>query len=545
MFPILMVQIGTATKMQKLVLAVVLVCLALGLRASSFQWNDQLQGDVNLFALTAREFRHSGELRYPIKYEFSDQVPYCEARSVASQHPPLFPFAGGLLARLVDTDATFPILKVLSEFGGALLLLAFAWLAAVAGRPGAFFALALLAASPVMVDFSANGSPYVWSALALFLASEFLRDPCRRGLGSFAAAGALAGLAPMLHGSLLAVPLAFGLGGLLCRPHLSGRKVLVFLASGLAVVAPYAAWSYLNFGTPFYSYSTHVLWTNLGLAQEGIWDGVVTWRWVPGTSWFEVAAPLLTALGSNGRGLPEVWFRDAGPFVILLAIVGVVQAVRGSPASALRRSLPALFYLALVSPLLFRDRFAVPILPLIFLAAGAGLSRLVLSSGRFRQTLASGLVVMTFLWIAAAYVSGAELSRYYGPASSQRLNYPAMLPIAQRFRMLPPGPTLGYSHTLAGGIEGVYHHGHPLIRGRPHGKRSEELSGQVLTKLVDDFGVRYLWADRLSRPELVRLFPDAVEVLRNGAYLVLEIPSHRRSRGGACVSGSSASSPSA
>ena len=81
MFPILMVQIGTATKMQKLVLAVVLVCLALGLRASSFQWNDQLQGDVNLFALTAREFRHSGELRYPIKYEFSDQVPYCEAIS--------------------------------------------------------------------------------------------------------------------------------------------------------------------------------------------------------------------------------------------------------------------------------------------------------------------------------------------------------------------------------------------------------------------------------------------------------------------------------
>ena len=105
MFPILMVQIGTATKMQRLVLAVVLVCLAFGLRASSFQWNDQLQGDVNLFALTAREFRHSGELRYPIKYEFSDQVPYCEARSVASQHPPLFPFAGGLLARVLDTDA--------------------------------------------------------------------------------------------------------------------------------------------------------------------------------------------------------------------------------------------------------------------------------------------------------------------------------------------------------------------------------------------------------------------------------------------------------
>ena len=135
-----MAQMGTATRVQRLTLAVVLLGLSFGLRAWAFQWNDQLQGDVNLFALTAREFRDTGELRYPIKYEFSDQVPYCETRSVASQHPPLFPFVGGWLARFVDTDATFPILKVLSELGGMLLLLAFAWLAVVAARPGAFFA---------------------------------------------------------------------------------------------------------------------------------------------------------------------------------------------------------------------------------------------------------------------------------------------------------------------------------------------------------------------------------------------------------------------
>ena len=270
---------------------------------------------------------------------------------------------------------------MLSELGGALLLFAFVRLAVVAARPGALFALALVAVSPVMVDFSANGSPYVWSALALFLASEWLRDPARLGLGSFAAAGALAGLAPMLHGSLLAVPVALVVGGLVCRAHLSGAKVIVFLTSALVVVAPYAAWSYQNFGSPFYSYSPLILWANLGLAEEGIWDGVVTWRWVP-EGWTTAITPLLAALGSNGRGLPEVWLRDSGPVVLLLAIIGVVQAVRASPSSALRRSLPALFYLALISPLLFRDRFAVPILPIIFLAAGAGFSRLDSLSGR-------------------------------------------------------------------------------------------------------------------------------------------------------------------
>lgn len=529
-----MFQVGAVTQVQRLMLAVVLLGLACGLRISAFHWNDQVQGDINLFALTAREFRATGELRYPIKYEFSDQVPYCEAKSLASQHPPLFPFVGGLIARAADSDATFPILKMLSELGGALLLFAFVQLAVVAVRPGALFALALVAVSPVLVDFSANGSPYVWSALALFLASEWLRDPARRGLGSFAAAGALAGLAPMLHGSLLAVPVALVVGGLLCRAHLSGAKVIVFLTSALVVVAPYAAWSYQNFGSPFYSYSPLILWANLGLAEEGIWDGVVTWRWVP-EGWTTAIPPLLAALGSNGRGLPEVWLRDSGPVVLLLAIIGVVQAVRASPSSALRRSLPALFYLALISPLLFRDRFAVPILPIIFLAAGAGFSRLVSLSGRFQWALATGLVAVWFFWMASAHFSGAELSRYYGQTSSQRMNYPAMLPIAQRFRSLPPGPTLGYSHSLAGGIEGVYHHGHPLIRGRANGNRSRELSGEILAKLVADFRVRYLWADRLSRPELVRLFPEAVEVLRNGAYLVLEIPPHRRSRGGVCA----------
>ncbi len=31
-------------------------------------------GDVNLFALTAREYAESGELNYPMKYDFSEKT---------------------------------------------------------------------------------------------------------------------------------------------------------------------------------------------------------------------------------------------------------------------------------------------------------------------------------------------------------------------------------------------------------------------------------------------------------------------------------------
>jgi len=87
-----------------------IAALAIGLRVASLGWNDRLQGDVNLFALTAREVARNGRLVYPMRYEYSDRVPYLSFETPATQHPPLWPFSAGLL----DPEA---LKRLVHDFG--------------------------------------------------------------------------------------------------------------------------------------------------------------------------------------------------------------------------------------------------------------------------------------------------------------------------------------------------------------------------------------------------------------------------------------------
>ena len=158
---------------RRLLLAAGLLAIVAGvsLRVVSFTWNDRLQGDVNLFALTAREFAQNGRLHYPMKYEYSDNVDYLALHTPASQHPPLWPLVAGLLGKVLSTDNTFVVLKAMCEVIGAALLAVVAAMGLHRGyRTEAVAALSCLALSPMLVDFSANGSSYGASALILLLA---------------------------------------------------------------------------------------------------------------------------------------------------------------------------------------------------------------------------------------------------------------------------------------------------------------------------------------------------------------------------------------
>lgn len=97
--------------LSKVLLIISFFALVIGstVRIASFNWNDRLQGDVNLFALTAREFVIHSRLYYPMKFEYSDNVKYQVLQSPASQHPPLWPFMCGLLGKVLHTDDTFLI----------------------------------------------------------------------------------------------------------------------------------------------------------------------------------------------------------------------------------------------------------------------------------------------------------------------------------------------------------------------------------------------------------------------------------------------------
>lgn len=495
-----------------------LLLLGAVLRVWSFEWNDRVQGDIGLFALAAREFADSGQMEYPIKYEFSDRADYCSPRSVVSQHPPLFPWAAGLLARVTPGDDTFFWLKILSELGAILLL---GWLALRALRaPGAgtLVPLGLVVLSPALVDFSANGSPYVWSGLLLLLAASLIGRVPRGRIGDYVLAGALSGLGPQLHPALYAVPAGFLLAGAAQWRRVPLVAFGAFLAAGASVAAPWLLWNWKHFGTPLYSYNPHVLWTNLGLAREGIYGDVVSWRWAD-VGWVgPVATAARTVVESAVEMVQGLWL-DAGPGGLLLAVAGALALMRVEGPRFIYRLLPLSLYLALVLPFLYRDRFVVPLLPVFYQAAGIGFAMLAVRS----RALASLLVALVVAWMSAGYFESPP-TRYYRDDAPHRAAYTAMLPVARDFALLPPGTTLGASGTLDGGIAAAYYHRNLLVRGRSHGPPLESEPGDVLRKLRRDFGVRYVWADQFTVEQLEDVFPDARRVLDNGAFVVLKLP---------------------
>ncbi|MDG2304155.1 MAG: hypothetical protein P8R42_05775 [Candidatus Binatia bacterium] len=506
-----------------------LLLLATALRVSSFEWNERLQGDVSLFALTTRNFVQTGELRYPMKYEFSDQVDYCETQSVASMHPPLFPLAAGAVGRAIGTDDTFPLLKLLSAIGGAALLLLLALRTRTTVDHGAMVALAFVCASPSLVDFSANGSPYIWSGLFLLLATILIGRIPNTRKADFALAGALAALGPQIHSALASIPVAFVVVGALEWRRVSLRDASIFFGVAALLAAPYFTWNLVNFGSPLYSYSPHVLWTNLGFAQEGIWGNVITWRWLDAPRDGASAVTLRTIAESTGETLVGL-FRDGGPGALALAAAGLIVLFRHNARGLAYRFVPLALYLGLVLPFFFRDRFVVPLLPLTYVVAGIGFAAGWASKQRL---LAGACAAIALAWMVPAYFESPP-TRYYLNDAPHSEAYEAMLPIARRLALLPTGTTLGYSNTLAGGIEAVYHHRQPFVRGRSHSSPREEHPGDVLRKLGRDFQVRYVWADAFTKGEVQEIFPNATEVLGNGAFFVLELPPEART-GSVCA----------
>jgi len=224
------------------------------LRFASFNWNDRLQGDVNLFALTAREFVTHNRLYYPMKFEYSDNVQYHVLQSPASQHPLLWPFVCGLLGKAFHTEDTFPILKVMCEIAGAFLIMVFAYVGIRADWPNeALVATCCVALSPMLVDFSANGSPYILSAVMIILAIILLEHFRFQRITDYVLAGILCGIGLQVHMTMICIPVAFLIFWIWKHSHIRWQGGLAFVLTGLLVLTPWMSWNLRHFGKPFYS----------------------------------------------------------------------------------------------------------------------------------------------------------------------------------------------------------------------------------------------------------------------------------------------------
>lgn len=502
----------------KILLIITFLALAVGsyLRIASFHWNDRLQGDVNLFALAAREFVNHNRLYYPMKFEYSDNVQYHVLQSPASQHPLLWPFVCGLLGKAFHTDDTFLILKVMCEIAGAFLIAVLAYIGIRADWPNeALVAICCVALSPMLVDFSANGSPYILSAVMIILAFVLLGRFRYQRITDYVLAGVLCGISLQIHSVMICIPAAFLMFWLWEISQLKWQGVLAFALAGLLALAPWMSWNLRHFGKPFYSYSTYFLLGKLDLTETGIYGDVITTR-ITGSVNIQLLVRFISLIAKSSLVFLRSYGLELGPFCLILALAGCFALFRSNQRRARALVLTSAFYTIIIFlwPE-FKYRFLVPVLPTTYMAAAFGFVKLY-HGQPFWKLFGCICLVGTILWGVQGFFEQPP-TRYYENDIEHAANYAKMLPLVRELGQLEPGVVLGYSDSLDGGFETVYWHRFPFVCGR--GREMDEVQ-----KLVHDFDVRYIWADQSTVHMIESYFPEARIILSNEPYYVLEVP---------------------
>ncbi len=507
------------------------------MRIASFSWNNALNGDVNLFALAAREFALHGQLDYPMKYEYSDQVAYRTLQTPASQHPPLLPILAGGIAKVIDSDDTFSILKFFSEGAGLLLIGAMALFREkpstnpllISNQPISsiqFVAVSLVSLSAVLIDFSANGSPYILMALWLTISSWLLLRFESQNFTHILFAGILCVLGILTHTALLLLPLCFLYVIFFIKTSTRRQfsklkspvmQILVFLLVIIIGLSPWFMWNIHQFGKVFYSYSSYYLFDRLGLLQTGIFNDVITSRLNISLSAVQIFQRYILLAGKSIYALCREFLWVVGPFGLILFVIGVYRGFKINKVKMMALLLPSTVYLAMIILwATYKFRFLTPLLPAFSLISAIGFMTLY-TRGKDWRWLAGLCLAGTFAWFLLPFARDIK-TLYYGQESrSHDILYSEMQPLASSLAIRQPGVVLGYSKYLDGGIETVYWHRLPFVAGR-------DLGEAEIKKLAIDYKIRYIWVDTTTLTSAQEWFPTARVIDQSGEFAILELP---------------------
>ena len=492
------------------------------LRLMSVHWNQRLQGDVNLYALTAREFYRVSRLEYPFKYDYYGASRYESMRSQATQHPPLFPFLGWIdfqtdpkqryVHRRSEVYVSSRVLIVL----GLVVVLARVTPLRVSDRRSHSLLAAFL---PMLVDFSGNGSPYIILAAILAGVSIVLLrfDPDRPR--HYVLIGILLALGYMVHGAItLAVP------GVILFFALNARRLrfsylIMLCAAGFLTLAPMMVWNMSYQGVPIYSTSPVIMRIRLGPPRSASETGSsrhIRRLEVSGPYWGASRELEWDAVQAHLGNLTIA----VGPGMLLLASMGLKRLLdKGlDHVCCHARPIRQLPGIQLADPLP-QARFLVPVFPVMCVVASVGYKALT-AVGRRGMILASLLLLLSAVWWIADFRFSPNQTRYYFEDTAYTADYDAMKQLALRMRTIRPGVVLGYSRRLDSGLEAVYYHDLPFVSGRGGFNLFDR---PEVEKLVQDFHVSYIWTDESLLEKVQEWFPRARVVLTGPPFSLLEL----------------------
>ncbi|MCC7106812.1 MAG: glycosyltransferase family 39 protein [Chloroflexi bacterium] len=500
-------------------LVALLVLLGLAPRAAAVGFNLWPHGDVVLDSAIADSVALQGRLLVPIVDVRFYPIERFGFGYPPDQHPPLWPLLGAI-GRLALGDS-YLALRLWSLLAGlALVPAVYLCGRGLVGRGAALLAAALCAASYLLVDFAGNGS--LWSLLALLyvLFVWRLSRVAPGHSGEAMVVGLLMGVSYLVNYPAAILPAAFAATlGLRWWAERRGsavstvkerqarggwlRVLAVGLASSLVVVLPWLAFNTVTYGNPVFS---QPLQRQLGGSDKRV-DVLVT------------GAGVVKRPAGAGGGLPATVRRVAGDlygnvgfvlrqsFVVvplfgqLALAAGLVlgwRLLRGRAAPFAGLLVLAATHLALV--LLWpttKFRYLVPLLPLAALLGSWCLSQLrPLDLRATLVVLTIGLTVITSVWTFRSlpsrtyYYDGGVVTDNFG-SQGETAWFEEVRRVAQAAAVLrtsPPGPLLG-AHPF-------YHlaPGYPLLINSP------DYSREVVERLVQRYGVRYVWSEQGRQP---------------------------------------------
>lgn len=503
-------------------LLIAIICSGLFLRLCAYSWNVIIQGDVNLFVLSAREIARHDRFEYPMKYEYSPHAPYKTLSTPATQHTPMWAFSAGKIGKIFHTDNAFRILKVMSFTVGIVILAALLFYSRALVSPFLQNAhlpvILLLATSPLLCDFSANGSPFILCALELLAASFMLaRFPWTK-LSSFAAYGALCAFSLLTHGIMFSLFISFVFAVMFLRgKSIRASGIFIFMLSFLAVLSPWIVSNLNAFGTPFYSYSRYDILKRLGLDEVNIFGNVISTQRVHPFNFSVIKLYFTEMLKTLILFLSEC-VNEAGIFTVALCIPGIAAALQRNKSKTFFAALPFLCYALMVMLwATHRHRYLVPALLPLYLAAGIGFFSFKHHASPFFR--ASGWLILLCAVLTQLYgFLDTPPTRYYADDFQSTKDYHTMVDVAQILKEQPRGAVLGYTDVLVGGVEGVYYHDLPFVHGR-------DILGntKALRKLILDFNPRYVWTDTSRVRDVLHLVPSANVFYTRAPFVIIAI----------------------